>query len=253
MFRALLAFACLALNLSVVQAQGISPQERARVESIIRDYLLKNPEILQEVMAELEKKQATAQEEARKSILIEQRDALFRPANEIVLGNPNGDITLVEFFDYNCGYCKRALSDLGEMIKSDSKLRVVLLDYPVLGPGSVEASQVAVAAKMQLTPAKFFDFHTRLLMGRGQANKARALEVAREVGLDMARLEKDMADPKVQQTIREIAMMGEKLKITGTPSYVVGTDVVEGAVGAAALRQAIAQARESCKKAAMSC
>ena len=253
MRRFLLSLAFLALSLPMVQAQGISPQERARVESIIRDYLLKNPEILHEVMAELEKKQASAQEAARRSILVEQRDALFRPANEIVLGNPNGDITLVEFFDYNCGYCKRALSDLGELIKSDSKLRVVLLDYPVLGPGSVEASQVAVAAKQQLTPAKFLDFHTRLLMGRGQANKARALEVAREVGLDLARLEKDMADPKVQQTLQNTAAIGEKLKITGTPSYVVGTDVVEGAVGAASLREAVAQARESCRKQALSC
>ena len=110
-----------------------------------------------------------------------------------MLGNPQGDVTFVEFFDYNCGYCKRAMTDMLDLMKNDPKLKVVLKEFPVLGPGSVEAAQVAVAVRMQdKTGKKYLEFHQKLLGGRGQADKARALAAAKEVGLDMARLEKDM-------------------------------------------------------------
>ena len=119
-----------------------------------------------------------------------------------MLGNPHGDVTFVEFFDYNCGYCKRAMSDMLTLLKDDPKLKVVLKEFPVLGPGSVEAAQVAIAVRMQdKSGKKYLDFHQKLLGGRGQADKAHALAVAKEVGLNMAQLEKDMASPEVKATL----------------------------------------------------
>ena len=168
----------------------------------------------------------------------------------MTIGNTQGDVTLVEFFDYNCGYCKRALSDLTDIIKGDGKLRVVLKEFPVLGPGSVEAAQVAVAVRMQDTGKKYFDFHQRLLGGRGQADKARALAAAKDAGFDMARIEKDMKSDEVKASIDESMKLAEALGLNGTPSYVVGSDVVVGAVGLDALKQKVNQAR--CGKATCS-
>ena len=161
----------------------------------------------------------------------------------MTLGNPQGDVTFVEFFDYNCGYCKRALSDMTDLMKKDPKLKVVLKEFPVLGPGSVEAAQVAVAVRMQ-DPKKYLDFHQKLLLGRGQADKARALAVAKEVGLDIARIERDLKSDEVAKTLEESMKLAEALGLNGTPSYVIGNDVVIGAVGLAALSQKVQAARQ---------
>jgi protein-disulfide isomerase len=233
---------------ALAQASPAQPtaEERARIETIVRDYLLRNPEVLQEALVELERRQAQAEERARAEAFQANRTALYRSPNAVVLGNPQGDVTVVEFFDYNCGFCKRALPDTVELLRSDPRLRLVLKDFPVLGPGSVEAAQVAIAFRMQAEGAKYFEFHQKLLGGRGQANRARALDVAREVGADMTRLERDMASPKVAETLAENARLAELLRINGTPSYVVGDDVVVGAVGLARLRENIVRARATC-------
>src|SRR5205085_10250122 len=158
-------------------------------------------------------------------------DAIFNSPRQVVAGNPQGDVTFVEFFDYNCGYCKRAMTDMFDMIKADPKLKVVLKEFPVLGPGSVEAARVAVAVRMQdRTGKKYTEFHQKLLGGRGQADKARAMAVAKEVGLDMARLEKDMASDEVKATLEESLKIAEKLDLNGTPSYVIGPNVLICAV-----------------------
>lgn len=246
---AMLAALCLgALAPAVAQTQvaPLSAAERARVEEIVREFLLRNPEVIQEALVELEKRQAQQEEQTRRQAFQDNRQILYRSPRQLILGNPQGDVTLVEFFDYNCGFCKRALADIQELIRSDNRLRVVLKDYPVLGPGSVEAAQVAVAIKRQLTPARYFDFHQRLLGGRGQANRARALEVAREVGADMVRLERDMNEAEVRETLTEVTRLAQLLRIDGTPTYVIGDEVVVGAVGVSRLREQIARAREGC-------
>lgn len=254
---AALALILVALPASVqvahTQTAPVSPQERARFEQVIREYLLRNPEVIQEALVELEKRQNEAEARARETALTDNRTRIYRAPGEIVLGNPNGDVTLVEFFDYNCGFCKRALSDIQELIRSDARLRVVLKDYPVLGPGSVEAAQVAVAIRAQLNAQRYFDFHQRLLMGRGQANRARALEVAREIGADMARLERDMNEPRVREVLAENTAVARALGIDGTPTYVVGDEVVVGAVGVARLRDQLVKARAGCGRTANMC
>ncbi len=237
--------ACAVLTIPpAARAQSFSDQQKSELHGIIRDYLVSHPEVLQEAMAELEKRQAIAEAEKSKTAIKNNAATLFDSSHQVVVGNPQGDVTLVEFFDYNCGYCKRALSDLTDLMKDDGKLRVVLKEFPVLGPGSVEAAQVAVAARMQdKSGKKYFDFHQRLLAGRGQADRARALAAAKDAGFDMARIERDMASPEVKATLDESMKLAEQLGLNGTPSYVVGSDVVIGAVGLAALKDKVKAAR----------
>ncbi|MDB5629966.1 MAG: oxidoreductase [Tardiphaga sp.] len=243
-----LAPALIALALAgapiAASAQTFNDAQRGEIQSIIKNYLLTNPEILEEVSAELTKRQAAAETEKHKAAVEQNASLIFNSPRGVMLGNKDGDVTFVEFFDYNCGYCKRAMTDMLDLMKSDSKLKVVLKDFPVLGPGSVEAAQVATAVKMQdPTGKKYLDFHQKLLGGRGQADKARAMAVAKEVGLDMAKLEKDMASPEIRATLEENFKLAEAMGMNGTPSYVIGKQVVVGAVGIEKLKEAVGVAR----------
>jgi protein-disulfide isomerase len=230
-------------------AQEFSPPQKSEIERIIKDYIVSHPEVLQEAIAELDKRQAVADTEKAKAAVAGNAEALFNSSRQVVLGNAKGDVTMVEFFDYNCGFCKKALADMMDLLKDDAKLRIVLKEFPVLGPGSVEAAKVAVAVRMQdKAGKKYLDFHQKLLGGRGQADKARALAVAKEVGMDMARLDKDLASDEVKVSIDESLKLAETLGLNGTPSYIIGTDVVIGAVGIEALRAKVSFAR--CGKAA---
>jgi protein-disulfide isomerase len=226
------------------RAQSFSPAQRSSIETIVRDYLIAHPEVLQEAMAELEKRQTVAEAEKHKAAVKQHAQALFSSPRQVVLGNPKGNVTFVEFFDYNCGYCKRAMSDMLTLINDDSNLKVVLKEFPVLGPGSVEAAQVAVAVHMQdPTGKKYLAFHQQLLGGRGHADKARALVVAKDIGMDMAKLEKDINGPEVKATLQEDFKLAEALGLNGTPSYVIGDNVVVGAVGLESLREKVNTAR----------
>lgn len=243
-----LAAACtVLLTLSAPQpssADEFSAGQRGEVERIVREYLIAHPEVVQEAMAELEKRQTAAEAEKHKVAVKQYSQALFSSPRQVVLGNPDGNVTFVEFFDYNCGYCKRAMDDMLTLLKDDPKLKVVLKEFPVLGPGSVEAAQVAVAVRMQdKTGKKYLEFHQKLLGGRGQADKARALAVAKEIGLDMARLDKDIGSPEVKATLQESFKLAEALGLNGTPSYVIGENVVVGAVGIDALREKVNTSR----------
>jgi protein-disulfide isomerase len=217
---------------------------QGRIEEIVRSYLLRHPEVLQEAIAELEKRQALAEAERHKAAITANAELLFNSPRQVVLGNPNGDVTFVEFFDYNCAYCKRAMADMFELMKTDPKLKIVLKEFPVLGKGSVEAAEVSTAVRLQdKSGKKYLEFHQKLMMSRGQVDRARALAVAREVGIDMARLEKDMASEEVRASIEESLKLAEALGLNGTPSYVIGPNVVIGAVGVAALRERVNTAR----------
>jgi protein-disulfide isomerase len=233
------------------KAQPFDDQQRQAIGEIVKDYLLKNPEILTEVMGELEKRHSEAQRVAQSTALKESRETLLNAPHSFVAGNPKGDVTLVEFFDYNCGYCKRALSDVRTMVKSDPKLRVVLKDFPVLGPDSVEASRVALAVRNQLQGDKLFDYHAKVLESRGRVNGERAMAVAKDMGVDMARLQKDMDSPAIRAALQENVALGDKLGLSGTPAFIIGEEVIAGAVGIDPLKQVVAGIRE-CGKASCS-
>src|ERR1700722_4679660 len=223
------------------EAQKFSSDQRNEIEGIVKEYLLAHPEVMQGVMAELDKRQQAAELEKHRSAVEENSKALFSSPHQVVLGNPHGNVTMVEFFDYNCGFCRRAMADMLDLLKADPNLKFVLKEFPVLGEGSVEAAHVAVAARMQdVTGKKYIEFHQKLLGGRGPADKARALAAAKEAGFDMARIEKDMASDEVKKTIDENLKLAELIGINGTPSYVVGDEVVVCAVGLDALKEKIA-------------
>jgi protein-disulfide isomerase len=226
-------------------AQTFSEAQRGEIENIIKSYLIAHPEVLQDVMAEIDKRQAEAETEKHKEGVKQYSKVLFYSPRQVTLGNPNGDVTMVEFFDYNCGFCRRALADMLGLMKQDPKLRVVLKEFPVLGPGSVEAAQVAVAVRMQDKDGKkYLEFHQKLLGGRGQADRTHAIEAAKEAGVDMTRLEKDMASDEIKATIEENMKVAEALGLNGTPSYVIGSDVVVGAVGLPTLKEKVEAARQ---------
>jgi protein-disulfide isomerase len=226
---------------ATASAQTFSSDQRQEIEKIVKEYLLAHPEVLQDVTAELEKRQQAAEQEKHRAAVAENNATLFSSPHQVVLGNPRGNVTMVEFFDYNCGFCRRALSDMLDLLKTNPNLKFVLKEFPVLGEGSVEAAHVAVAARMQDTNGKkYLEFHQKLLGGRGQADKTRALAVAKDVGFDMARIEKDMNSDEVKKTIDESMKLAEALGVNGTPSYVVGSEVIVGAVGLDALKEKIA-------------
>ena len=225
-------------------AESFSDGQRGEIESIVRNYLIAHPEVLEEAMAELSKRQAAAEAQKHEAGVARNAETIFNSPRGVVLGNRDGDVTFVEFFDYNCGYCKRAMADMLDLMKADPKLKVVLKEFPVLSQGSVEAAQVAVAVRMQdPTGKKYLDFHQRLLGGRGQADKAHAMAAAKEAGLDTARIEKDLASPEVRATLEENLKLAEAMGMNGTPSYVIGKQVVIGAVGLESLKEKIGIAR----------
>jgi protein-disulfide isomerase len=240
---ALLAFAIGAMPVAA-SAQSFSDAQKSDIEAIIKNYLVSHPEVLEEAMNELSKRQAAEDDKKHEASVAENADAIFNSPHGVVLGNKEGDVTFVEFFDYNCGYCKRAMGDMLDLMKNDSKLKVVLKEFPVLSPGSVEAAQVAVAVRMQdPSGKKYLDFHQKLLGGHGPADRAHALAAAKDAGLDMARIEKDMQSPEVKATIEENMKLAESMGLNGTPSYVIGKQIVVGAIGLDGLKEKIAQAR----------
>lgn len=232
-------------------AGAIGPEQKGQIETIIHDYLLKNPEVLREAMVELDRREKAKESEAREKITLDQKGPLYTSPYQMEIGNPKGDVTLVEFFDYNCGYCKKALSDNIKLLEGDKNLRIILKEFPVLGPGSVEASRVAMAARTTMKPEQVLQFHTRLLGARGPANKQKALEVAKDIGLDSAALAKQMDSAEVSTGIKQSMTLADQLGLTGTPSFVIGGEVVVGAVGFDELKEKIESVRK-CGKATCS-
>ena len=213
-----------------LRAAEFSAAQKTEIGAVVKEYLLANPEVLRDALAELDKRQKSDEVAARQKVVSDKAGLLFSSVNQATLGNLKGSATIVEFFDYNCGYCKRSLDDMAKLMKADPNLKVVLKDFPVLGPGSVEAAHVATALRNQFKGDKFWDFHQKLLGTRGQIAKAQALAVAKDLGADMDRLEKDMAAPAIKESIQEVALLADQLNLTGTPSFVIGQDVVVGAI-----------------------
>ena len=207
-------------------ASAFTPAQRQELQAIIKDILINNPEVLLEAQNALESKMDKIQAERMAVAIKDNASELFRPAASPVVGNAKGDVPVIEFFDYNCGYCKKAFLDLAKLMEKDKKVRVILKEFPILAKGSEEASRVALAAKMQ---GKYWEFHQAMLSSQGQANEASALRVAEKLGLDMARLKKDMASPEVKKEIDDTRQLASKMGIQGTPHFIVGDRIIPGA------------------------
>ncbi|MYZ49685.1 DsbA family protein [Propylenella binzhouense] len=223
----------------------MAPDQKREIERIVRDYILANPEVVEKALMALDAKRQQEQAAAQARAVHEMRDTILNSAHQAVVGNPEGKVTLVEFFDYNCGYCKRALPDLMALIQSNPDLRVVMKEFPILSEGSVEAARISVAVKEQ-TPKRYLEFHRELLGRPGQADRAKALQVARDLGLDAKALERAAKDKAVDENLIEVQQLAHALGIGGTPSYVVGDELVFGAVGFDQLQEKIAAERKAC-------
>lgn len=208
------------------QAAGFSRSQKGAIEQIVKDYLMANPEVMLEVQNLLEAKMEKLQAERTKAALAENAKDLYRRPNAAIGGNPDGDITITEFFDYNCGYCKRGFADVAKLIADDKKVRVVFKEFPILSKASEEASKVALASRLQ---GKYFEVHAGLLESKAPANEATALKIAEKLGLDMTRLKTDMESAEVKAEIAAVKDLASKMGINGTPHYLVGDKSISGA------------------------
>lgn len=240
---AFLALAALGLATLPARAE-FSAAQKAEIEAIIKSYLLRQPEVLREAASELDAREKIAEAKAREKVVADPAGALFSAAQQPVIGNPDGKVTLVEFFDYNCGYCKRALNDLARLMKDNPDLRIVLRDLPILSENSMEAARVANAAHLQFKGQKFWDYHQKLLSIRGQIGKNEALAVAKELGADMDKLQKDAASSNVAGALDESIQLARALQLNGTPTFVLGQEVVIGAVGHDELQKKVVAVRK---------
>ncbi|RFC62343.1 DsbA family protein [Fulvimarina endophytica] len=232
-----------ALSLPAAAQSSFDDTQKSDIEAIVRAYLVEHPEVIVEAMTALRDKQDAEQKVAQAGVIESAREALTNAPEGMVLGNPDGDVTITEFFDYNCGYCRQALADMTELIEEDDEIRFVLKEFPILGPGSLEASRVAMAVR-DLSPDDYQAFHTTLLGKRGGADKASALAVAEDLGIDTAKIEEKLAVSANMGALQEVQVLANDLQINGTPTYVIGNEVLQARIGVDGLRTIVASMRE---------
>jgi protein-disulfide isomerase len=209
-------------------------------ERRVRAYILENPEVLVKAMQRLQARQRAAEANEAAAVLRARADEVFRDPASPVGGNPEGDVTLVEFFDYNCPYCRQVAPVMNDVEAADPQLRIVYKEFPILGANSVYAAKAALAAHRQ---GRYAAFHKALMQADGAAKPESVLAVATEVGLDVARLKADMEDPAIQDAISRNLALARELRITGTPGFVVGERILRGATDLKTLQGLIGEAR----------
>lgn len=236
--RAIVEDALAQRDTEVATATEVDP---TAIHPIIENYLLANPRILQQMSIALDAELRTEQREQTRIALASLADDIYADPANVVLGNPDGDVTLVEMFDYNCTYCRQSVPDLMQLLDEDPDLRVILKEFPILSEDSVEAARVGVlVAERQ---ADYLEFHTSLFAARGAVDREAALTAATELGLSRVEIELAMSEPRVAEVIQRNYSLAQGLNITGTPTFILGDEIVRGAVGIEALRQKISNLR----------
>jgi len=231
--------ATLVLAPGLTLAQEISD---ARIKELVAETLRENPELVLEALQTLEARQAEAQAAATAATLADERSLLERDPNAPVLGTPEGDVTVVEFFDYNCPYCKRVMPELDALLAEDGNIRLVLREWPILSEGSAIAARAALASRKQ---GKYAELHNALMGARAKLDEQSVLRIAGDVGLDVEKLKADMKSPEVEEHIATSMRLGEALGFSGTPSFVIGDELVPGFVDKAQLAESVATARKA--------
>jgi protein-disulfide isomerase len=210
------------------------------IEKIVHDYLIANPEVIEEAIQALQAKREAAEKNRAQVALSENSDALRGHPMTPVSGNDTGDVTVVEFFDYQCGYCKRSLASMVDLLNSDKNVRVVWKELPILGPASRFAARAAMAAKKQ---DKYFDFHVGMMGARGRLSESKVMSIAADVGLNVDRLREDMKDAKIETYLDETLQLANSLGIRGTPALIIGNTLVRGAIDGSSMKRIIAKTR----------
>ena len=244
-FRAALALAAVLAGAAITagaRAQTAPPPAEVKetIREIVREYLLEHPEIIEKAMITLNARRQAEKRAKAQAAIAENRTALLEHPLSPVSGNPDGDVTMVEFLDYQCAFCKRSLEPVMALLKSDAGLRIVWKEFPVLGPVSRFAARASMAAAKQ---GRYLAFHEAVMGTPGKLTEDAVLAIAERVGLDVARLRRDMADPALEAYLDETRRLADALGITGTPAFVIGDVLVPGAVGGARLARLIAEAR----------
>ncbi len=221
-------------------AEPLSPDQTTAVETVIRDYLLQNPEIIAQAIEALQNKRKAAEQLAITEALDSNRVALMRDPGSPITGDVEGDVSVIEFFDYRCGVCKRVHPIVAQLMKGDPKLRRVYKEWPILGPDSVFASRAALASRAQ---GKYKKFHDAMMEFKGSLSRQAVLKVAKRVGLDSDRLLRDLESPEISGILSRNFKLAEALKISGTPSFVIGNEVVRGGRDISTMQRIVAAAR----------
>lgn len=219
---------------------GFTAEQVEGMGEIVRQYLMENPQVLVDALTEYQERQRLAEEERQQQAVIAQREALRQDSDTPVLGNPDGDVVIVEFFDYRCGYCRRVVGDLRDVVEKDGGIRLVMKEFPILGPASLRASRAALASVKQ---GKYEAYHYALMTRPGDMSEPHLMEVARSVGMDVEQLKADMEAEEINTMIQRNRTLAHSLRITGTPAFVFGDTLVPGAIDAEAMLQLIAEAR----------
>ncbi|HWL83501.1 MAG TPA: DsbA family protein [Roseomonas sp.] len=225
-------------------AQALSPQQRQEVVEVVRDALRKDPSILRDALMALQQAEQEDRSTSQRAAIAAHEEKLLRDPADPVKGNPRGDVTIVEFFDARCGYCKSLHPTMEALLREDSKVRLVLKDLPILGPNSVLASRALLAAQRQ---DKYVPLQDALMKLRGEPTEAALQAEAQRAGLDWPRLQRDMQDPALKIRLQENVAMARTLGIEGTPALIIGGKLVPGAVDLPTLRQLVAEARQAGK------
>jgi protein-disulfide isomerase len=239
-----LIFCCAALALVPLRpadAAELAPEHRRAIESVIHDYLLQHPDVLIEAFRAAEEKLKSDTGERAKQAVVARRSEIFDDPETPVSGNPKGNVTLVEFFDYRCPYSKQVQPRLAELLASDRELRIAYKEFPILGPVSVTAARAALAARRQ---GKYEPFHDAMMAAKGEITEDTVYRVAGSVGLDVDRLKKDMPAPQIDAALKANQALADALDIRGTPGFVVGDQIVPGAIELSSLKELVAGARK---------
>lgn len=209
-------------------------------ERRVRDYILDNPEVIMEAARRFEQRQRTAEESEASAVLKARADEIFRDGDSPVGDNPNGDVTLVEFFDYNCPYCRQVTPIMLEAEAADPKLRVVYKEFPILGPNSTFSAKAALAVHRQ---GKYLAFHKELMLERGVADEAKVLKIAAKIGVDVERMKADINDPAIEAMIERNLALAQALRVNATPSFIIGDQILRGATDLKTLQALVREAR----------
>ena len=221
--------------------QAVAAIDPAVLNPMIEIFLMSDPKLLQRLSVALDETLRTEESAKAQVAITQMQDKIFNDPGQVVLGNPDGDVTLVEFFDYNCGYCRAALPDLATLLAEDPNLRVILKEFPILSNESIDAARVGVLVGE--ADVDYWAFHEALFSSRGKVDKAVALDAAGSLGLSKVDLELKMGEPSVAKTIQTSYEIAQALGITGTPTYIIGNEIIPGAIGVDDLRTRIANMR----------
>ncbi len=207
-----------------------------QVKLLALEAILENPQIIMQAVAILEQRERERAASGANTVRLQ----LEQDPNSPNLGNPDGDVTVIEFFDYNCPYCRKAGQTVQELLASDANVRVIYREWPILGEDSVFASRAALAARAQ---GKYEEFHWALMNGEGRASEASILKLARHLGLDVEKLQADMTSPAVEAHIAQSNALARTLGFTGTPAFIVGDRTAPGMLSTDEITAMVAEAR----------